>query len=240
VLVVVPCIMMLHLTLVCVFVLIISHRDRLEEYRRVTAFNRKFGVDVKEISPAEVKSLFPMAKTDDLLAGFYVESDGRVNPVDVTMSLAKGARMQGATLIEGVSVDQVTSANGKVTGVKTEDGQLIKAEYVVNCAGMWARQFAAKNGVICPNQAAEHYYLITDKMEGVDPNWPVIEDPENFAYIRPEGGGLMVGLFEGEGAAWNTAGIPPNFSFGEIDPDYDRLAPYLERAMARVPLTLEV
>lgn len=204
------------------------------------AFNRKLGVDVKEISPEEVKSLFPIAKTDDLLAGFYVETDGRVNPVDVTMSLAKGAKMQGATLLEGQSVDEVLTSDGKVTGVRTTEGHVIKAEYVVNSAGMWARQLAAKNGVICPNQAAEHYYLITDKMEGVDSSWPVIEDPENYAYIRPEGEGLMVGLFEGHGAAWNTKAIPNNFSFGEIEPDFDRLSPYLEKAMSRVPTTLEV
>lgn len=147
---------------------------------------------------------------------------------------------QGATLLEGVTVDEVTTDKGKVTGVKMEDGHVIKAEYVVNCAGMWARQLAAKNGVICPNQAAEHYYLITDAMGDVDPNWPIIEDPHNYAYIRPEGGGLMVGLFEGEGAAWNTKNIPHNFSFGEIEPDFDRLAPYLEKAMSRVPATLDV
>jgi hypothetical protein len=80
-----------------------------------------------------------------------------------------------------------------------------------------------------PNQAAEHYYLLTDAIEEVDPSWPIIEDPSHHTYIRPEGSGLMVGLFEPEGAAWNVNSIPKSFAFGEIEPDWDRMAPYLER-----------
>jgi glycine/D-amino acid oxidase-like deaminating enzyme len=94
--------------------------------------------DVQEISPAEVKTLFPLARVDDILAGFYVADDGRANPVDVTMALAKGARMAGARLIEGVRVDGVLRQGSRVTGVRTALGD-IEAEYVVNCAGMWAR-----------------------------------------------------------------------------------------------------
>jgi len=223
------------------FIEVATSKDGAEEYRRIAAFNRKCGVDVKEITPSEIQGLFPLAKVDDIHSGFYVESDGRVNPVDASMALAKGARMQGATIVEGVSVDRVTDDGFKVTGVVTDCGQTIKAEVVVNCGGMWAPQLAAKSRVALPNQAAEHYYLITEAMPGlVDPRWPVLEDPSSFAYIRPEGGGLMVGLFEGKGKAWNVPQVPKDFSFGEIEPDWDRLAPYLERAMARVPKTLEV
>eukprot|EP00455_Lapot_gusevi_P049055 TRINITY_DN6880_c0_g1_i1.p1 TRINITY_DN6880_c0_g1~~TRINITY_DN6880_c0_g1_i1.p1 ORF type:complete len:878 (-),score=245.93 TRINITY_DN6880_c0_g1_i1:263-2896(-) len=219
-------------------------KDRLEEFRRVAAFNRFAGVDVQEISPSEVKRLFPLCNTDDVLAGFYVKDDGRVNPVDACMALAKGARMQGAKLIEGVSVTGVktmTLRNGmkKVTGVETTAGP-IECDYVVNCAGMWARQFGELAGVSLPNQAAEHYYLITETMKDVDPSWPVIEDPASYTYIRPEGDGLMVGLFEPEAAAWNVNRIPDKFSFGEITPDWDRMLPFVEKAMNRVPATLNV
>src|SRR5262245_18257820 len=86
------------------FIELATEPDRLEEYRRVAAFNRLCGVDVHEISAREVKELFPLARTDDVLAGFYVKEDGRANPVDITMSLARGARMAGATIVEGVSV----------------------------------------------------------------------------------------------------------------------------------------
>lgn len=223
----------------CGFIEIATNEDRLEEYRRVSAFNRKCGVDVKEITPAEVKSLFPLCETDDVLAGFYVETDGRVNPVDATMALAKGARMAGATFVSGVSATGVTKSRGRVTGVTTDKGT-IKCQTVVNCGGMWARQMGEAAGVTIPNQAAEHYYLITDDMDDVDKDWPVVEDPSSYVYIRPEGGGLMLGLFEGEAAAWNPRRIPDNASFTEITPDWERMAPFLEKAMARVPRTLDV
>lgn len=228
------------------FIELAGDQDRLEEYRRISAFNRKCGVNVKEITPAEVKERFPLCKVDDILAGFFVEGDGRVNPVDASMALAKGARMQGAKIIEGVTVSSVNSQlstsrmDRTVTGVTLSDGRVIESRYVVNCGGMWARQLAEGNGVVVPNQAAEHYYLITDAMPEVDPRWPVIEDPSSYTYIRPEGGGLMVGLFEGEAAAWNVKKIPENFSFGEIEPDWERMAPYVDKAMSRVPATLSV
>ena len=216
-----------------------ADEGRLEEYRRVAAFNRHVGLDVHEITPSEIAERFPMARTDDLLAGFYVPQDGRVNPVDVTMSMAKGARMQGVTIVEGVAATGVTTAHGRVTGVTTAEGD-IDCEYVVNCTGMWAREFGERNGVVIPLQAAEHYYLITEPIEGMKPDWPVFEDPSRHGYYREEGSGLMIGLFEPVCAPWHVDGIPPDFSFGEITPDWDRMGPYVERAMERVPVSLEV
>ena len=221
------------------FIEVAADADRLEEYRRVSAFNRYCGIDVQEISPGEIKELFPLARTDDLLAGFYVADDGRANPVDVTMALGKGARLRGATIIEGVPVTGVLRRNGAVTGVRTPQGD-IEAEYVVNCAGMWARQLGEQAGVSVPLQAAEHYYLITEPIDGVDGSLPVLEDPSSYGYYREEGAGLMVGLFEAECAPWHVDRVPETFSFGTIPPDWDRMAPYLEKAMARVPITGEV
>jgi len=151
------------------FIELASEPDRLEEYRRIAAFNRAMGIDVQEIGASEVESLFPLCRTDDILAGFYVPDDGRVNPVDACVSLSKGAKMHGATVLEGVRVSGITrDASGTtVTGVTTESGQTIRAKKVVNCAGMWARQLAEQAGVVCPNQAAEHYYLVTDAMPEV-------------------------------------------------------------------------
>jgi 4-methylaminobutanoate oxidase (formaldehyde-forming) len=220
------------------FIEVAGDAGRLEEYRRVSAFNRYCGVDVHEISPAEVKELFPLAKVDDLLAGFYVKEDGRVNPVDATMAMAKGARMQGATILEEVAVTGLLQKNGVVTGVRTAYGE-IEAEYVVNCAGMWARQLGARSGVNIPLQSAEHYYLITDRIPQISQSWPVLEDPGSHGYYREEGGGLMIGLFEPVCAPWKVSGVPEDFSFGEIAPDWDRMGPYVERAMKRVPISLE-
>jgi glycine cleavage system aminomethyltransferase T/glycine/D-amino acid oxidase-like deaminating enzyme len=220
------------------FIEVASDKDRLEEYRRVSAFNRYCGVNVHEISPREVKDLFPFARTDDLLAGFYVKEDGRVNPVDVTMAMAKGARMKGATILEQVPVTGLLTRGGVVKGVTTAHGD-IEAEYVVNCAGMWARELGAQAGVNIPLQSAEHYYLITEKIPGVSASWPVLEDPGSYGYFREEVGGLMIGLFEPVCAPWNVSGVPKDFSFGEITPDWDRMGQYVEKAMQRVPITIE-
>src|SRR5262245_47522235 len=220
------------------FIELATEPGRLEEYRRVSAFNRYCGVDVHEISAGEVKELFPLARTDDVLAGFYVPQDGRANPVDVTMSLAKGARMRGVKIIEGVPASGFLRRDGAVTGVRTPYGD-IEAEYVVNCAGMWARQLGATAGVTIPLQAAEHYYLITEPVDGVDGSLPVLEDPASYGYFREEGGGLMLGLFETVCAPWKVDGVPEDFSFGTLPPDWDRVAPYLEKAMGRMPISAE-
>nr|BFE56815.1 FAD-dependent oxidoreductase [Dactylosporangium thailandense] len=220
----------------CGFIELAADEGRLEEYRRVAAFNRHLGVDVHEISPAEVRDLFPLARTDDVPAGFYVAEDGRANPVDVTMSLAKGARQMGVRILEGVPVTGTLRRRDTVTGVRTPFGD-VEAEVVVNCAGMWARQLGEEAGVSVPLQAAEHYYLITEPIDGVSADLPVLEDPGSYGYFREETGGLMVGLFEGAAAPWSVDRVPDGFSFGTLPPDWDRMAPYLERAMSRIPVT---
>lgn len=221
------------------FIEVAADKDRLEEFRRVTAYNQYLGLDVVEISPSEVKELFPLARVDDILAGFYTKADGRVNPIDVTMALAKGARLQGATLLQNITATGVTTSQGAVTGVTTTQGT-IKAEYVVNCAGMWAREFGELAGVTIPNQAAEHYYLITEPSKDVPKNLPILEDPSCHGYYREETGGIMIGLFEPVCAPWKIEGIPDDFSFGEIPPDWERMGPFLEKAMSRIPLTMEL
>jgi len=218
------------------FIELATDRDRLEEYRRTASFNRYLGVEVHEISPAEVAGMFPLARTDDLLAGFYVPGDGRVNPADVTMSLAAGARRLGVKLLEGVPVTGFRQQEGAVAGVHTPYGD-IEAEYVVNCAGMWARQLGELAGVSIPLQAAEHYYLITEQMVGLAGSWPVIEDPASYGYYTEEVGGLLIGLFEPVCAPWKVEGIPEDASFVELPPDWDRMGPYVEKAMGRVPIS---
>ena len=212
---------------------------RLEALRREAAFARGFGVDDQEISPAQVADLWPFARTDDVLAGFLVADEGRANPVDVCMSLVRGARNGGARVVEGVSVTGVRTSGGRVSGVDTDHGP-VQTEHLVSCSGMWARQLGAQVGVDVPLQAAEHYYLLTEPFEGVHRDLPVIEDPDRYGYYREEGGGLLVGLFEPVAAPWHTDAIPADSSFAELPPDWDRVGPYLERAMDRIPVLADV
>jgi 4-methylaminobutanoate oxidase (formaldehyde-forming) len=222
----------------CGFIELAADRDRLEEYRRITAFNRLHGNDIEELSPAQVAELFPLANVENICAGFYAANDGRINPVDVTMAIAKGARLKGVRIIQNMPVRGVLTRNGTVTGVRTDEGE-IRSEFVVNCAGMWARQLGEQNGVTIPNQAAEHYYLITEEIDGMSADFPILEDPSVHAYFREETGGLMIGMFEPDCAPWKVEGIPEDFSFGELPPDWDRLMPFLEKAMERVPVSME-
>lgn len=208
--------------------------DRLEELRRVAAFDREFGVEIEELSPEKVKEIWPLANTDDILAGFYAPGDGRVNPIDVTMALAKGARMGGVQIFEDTTVTDIITEGQRVTGVITDKGD-IQVEYVVNCAGMWAREIGKLAGVNVPLQPVEHYYLITEGIEGVHANLPVLVDLDKYAYYREEVGGILFGLFEPVSAPWALDGIPKDFAFGEINPDWDRMMPYVEEAMKRIP-----
>ena len=213
---------------------IAANEGILEDLRRKASFNKYMGIESEEISPAEVKSMWPLARTDDILAGFFAENDGRANPVDVTISLSKGAKASGVTICEGVEVTGVTQKNGNVTGVITSLGP-VESEVVVNCAGMWGREIGLMAGVTVPLQSAEHYYVILDGVEGIHRNLPVLEDAAVYGYFREESGGLMAGLFEPVGASWALDGIPRPFSFGELEPDMDRLMPYLMNALERIP-----
>jgi glycine cleavage system aminomethyltransferase T/glycine/D-amino acid oxidase-like deaminating enzyme len=216
------------------YVQITSRKSRVEALQRTAAFVRAYGITVDEISPLEFQKLWPIADASNIKGAFYTPEDGRANPVDVTMSLAKGARVQGARILEGVEVTGIKTKNARASGVVTNQGE-IEAEYVVNCGGMWARQVGKMAGVDIPLQAAEHYYLITEPMEGATPDLPVLEDVDHYAYFREEVGGLMLGLFEPVAAPWGTKGIPKDFEFGEIQPDWERMLPYIEDAMVRVP-----
>ncbi len=215
-----------------------SSPSKVDSLRRRMDFSRCYGVMTEEISVAEIKDMWPLFDTVNLMAGFYTASDGRCNPIDTTIALAKGAKMGGATICEETRVTGINKKNGRVTGVVTNKGE-IEAEYVINCGGMWARELGKMAGVNVPLHAAEHYYLITEPIEGMHKNLPIVEDPDLFAYYREEMGGLMLGMFEPVGGPWGMDGIPEGFSFGEIAPDWDRLGPYLEAAMNRIPIAKE-
>ena len=212
-------------------------RDKAEEMRRGLNFAHCFGVEGDEISPRDVEKFWPLAAVDDLTAAFHFPNDGRVNPTDVTQALAKGARMGGAEIFENTAVIGIMSSAGRVTGVHTTAGD-VQAEFVVNCAGMWARAVGRMAGVSVPLQAAEHYYLISEPVAGAHSMLPILRDPGNSAYIREEAGKIMVGLFETMAKPWGTDGVPSDFRFGEIAPDWERMYPHIEKAMRRVPSLL--
>ena len=209
-----------------------------EEMLRGCAMARTFGVENHAVTPSEIKDLFPLAYVDDLVGGFYFPNDGRVNPADVAQALARGARQRGVSIFEDTAVEDVIIEQGRVAGVRTAGGE-IRSEVVVLCPGMWGREFGQRIGVNLPLQAMEHYYLISEPIEGVHNKLPILRDPGRSAYVREEAGKIMLGFFEPVGAPWAVDGIPENFCFDEIQPDWERMEPWIERGMQRVPILMD-
>ncbi|MXW76447.1 MAG: FAD-dependent oxidoreductase [Acidimicrobiaceae bacterium] len=211
-----------------------DNEQRWEEILRGATMAEGVGVETRVIDLDEASERWPLMRTDDLVGALYLPRDGQTSPVDTTMALAKGAKSRGARIIEGVSVTDLKVANGKVTGVITEQGE-IETETVVLATGMWTRHLAAQIGVNVPLQACEHFYIVTEPLNGMEIGTPTLRDPGNYTYFKEETGKLMAGFFEPRGKVWRTDQIPRDFSFGTLDEDWEHLGPIFERAIHRVP-----
>ncbi|WP_246831330.1 GcvT family protein [Pseudotabrizicola formosa] len=212
--------------------------DRMEELRRQATLARIFDVEVGEVSPSEIKAMYPHLEVGDVLGGVHLPLDGQCDPANIAMALAKSARMRGAVIAEGVVVTRVTTAGGRVTGVEytgPEGPGHIAADVVINCGGMWGRDLAALNGVTVPLHACEHFYLVTEPVTGLG-HLPVLRVPDECAYYKSDAGKMMLGAFEPKAKPWGMGGIRADFEFDTLPEDWDHFQPILEAAMARMPL----
>jgi glycine cleavage system aminomethyltransferase T/glycine/D-amino acid oxidase-like deaminating enzyme len=209
--------------------------ERMKVLKKQVALARSFGVEVQLITPREAGDLYPVMRTDDLQGAIWIPGDGKANPADLCMSLAKGARNRGARLIEGVEVTGVLSERGRVSGITTAAGTTVRCETLVNCAGQWARQFGALAGVTVPLYPAEHFYIVTDRIEGVHPMLPVMRDPDGFIYYKEEVGGLLMGGFEPVAKPWRVDPIPSTFQFQLLAEDWDQFEILMINAIHRTP-----
>ena len=207
---------------------------RWDEIRRNASMARLMGVDMEFIGPERVGEMWPLLNTDGIIGAAFIPGDGMANPTDVTMALAKAAKMAGARVLENTKVTRIVRRDRRVAGVQTERGT-IDCEYVVNCTGMWARQLAGQDDVIVPLHAAEHFYLVTEPVEGLTPELPVLRMPDESAYVRNEAGKLMVGFFEPGAKPWATDGIPEDAEFLTLPADWDHLEPWIVKAANRIP-----
>ncbi len=208
--------------------------ERMQMLRRQVALARSFGVEVQLLTPREAGDLYPIMRTDDLQGAIWIPGDGKANPADLCMSLAKGARQRGARLVEEVEVTGVVSDHGRVTGVQTAQGE-VRCETLVNCAGQWARQFGRLAGVNVPLYPAEHFYIVTDRIEGVHPMLPVMRDPDGFIYYKEEVGGLLMGGFEPQAKPWRVDPIPSTFQFQLLGEDWEQFEILMRNAIHRTP-----
>jgi glycine cleavage system T protein len=208
--------------------------ERLVELKRGASMARCFGVEVEPISPAEAGRLWPLMRTDDLAGAVWIPGDGRTNPIDTTLALARGARQGGATIVENVTVTGIRRARGAATGVRTDRGD-VAADVVVNCAGMWGREVGRMAGVSVPLHAAEHFYIVTEPMAGVTRDLPVLRDTDGYIYVREEVGGLLMGGFEPAAKPWGMQGIPEEFRFSLLPEDWEHFRVLMEQACVRIP-----
>jgi 4-methylaminobutanoate oxidase (formaldehyde-forming) len=208
--------------------------ERMHELKRLASMARCFDVDVEVITPAQAGRRWPLMRTDDLVGALWLPRDGRTNPIDTTLALAKGARRGGATVLENVAVSGIRVQNGRVAGVTTSNGE-VACEVVVNCAGMWARDVGRMAGVTVPLHASEHFYIVTEPMAGVMPDLPVLRDTDGYIYVREEVGGLLMGGFEPVAKPWGMDGIPPDFGFSLLPEDWEHFQVLMEQALIRIP-----
>ncbi len=213
---------------------IATHQARFEELKRGASMAKCFGLEVQTLTPSEIASMWPGVTVSDVVGGVYLPKDGRTNPIDTTQALAKGAKSRGARIFENCAAQEILVENGKAVGVRTEFGT-IRADMVVNCAGMWAHELGAKAGTTVPLHAAEHFYIVTEPMEGLHSNLPVLRDPDGCAYFKEDAGKLLVGWFEPVAKPWGMKGIPETFSFESLPDDLEHIEPLLAAAMHRTP-----
>ena len=211
---------------------------RMEELKRGASMAKNFGLEVEVVGPADIGELYPMLNLDGAVGGVFLPKDGQTNPIDTTQAYAKGARMGGATVAEGVKVEKILVEGGRAVGVLTEQGE-IRAKTTVLAAGMWSRELARPAGVSIPLHAAEHFYIVTEPIEGLAKNLPVLRVPDECAYYKEDAGKILLGAFEPEAKPWGMDGIPPDFEFDTLPEDFDHFEPILENAVNRVPLLAE-
>ncbi|HSF94997.1 MAG TPA: FAD-dependent oxidoreductase, partial [Thermohalobaculum sp.] len=208
--------------------------DRWTEYKRLATTAQSFGMEMHLVSPAEVKRMWPLMETSDLVGASWLPTDGQASPSDITLSLAKGARMHGAKLVEGVRVTGLRMEGNRITHVETTEGT-VACDKVVNCAGQWARQVGAMAGVSVPLQAVKHQYIVTEAIPGLVPDAATLRDPDRLTYFKEEVGGLVMGGYEQNPIPWTTGDIPHDHAFRLFGDDWDHFAQHMEQAIARVP-----
>jgi 4-methylaminobutanoate oxidase (formaldehyde-forming) len=213
--------------------------ERMEQLRRTAATAQAYGIECDLLSPAAAAARYPIMGVADLQGAIWLPGDGRADPVDLTAALARGARQRGAVIRERIRVTGITADHGRVTGVRTDHGD-IDTEIVVNCAGQWAKQVGAMAGVTVPLHSAEHFYVVTEQLDGVHPDLPVLRDPDGYTYFKEETGGLVVGGFEPVAKPWGSPdALPHPFEFQLLAEDWEHFSVLMDSAVHRIPALAE-
>jgi len=222
-----------------------STKDRMDEYHQYAGVAQTIGVDVKFLTPQQVKEIWPLCNVEDLVGAIQHPEDGYIQPADLTQALATGARNMGAEIYRNTTVVGIKQTkDGWV--VETDKGT-IECEHVIACSGNFARQTGKMVGLDIPAIPVEHQYIVTEahpeilkrKKEGL-PEMGVLRDSDNRWYMREEAGGLILGPYEDGAPACYVDGPSKDSEYELFQEDLDRLAPHIEGAIHRVPAFGEV
>ncbi|MEW2592238.1 FAD-dependent oxidoreductase [Micromonospora aurantiaca] len=209
--------------------------ERMEVLRRTVSRAATSGVAAELIGPREAGRLWPLMRTDDVLGAVWVPGDGRANPSDLTAALARGARQRGVHIIERTRVEALDVRQGRARAVRTDRG-VIACDTVVICAGQWSKYLGRMAGVAVPLHSAEHFYAVTEQIDGVTSDLPVLRDPDGYVYFKEETGGLVMGGFEPTAKPWlGPFDLPRQFEFRLLPEDLDQVAVLFDNAHHRVP-----
>lgn len=223
----------------CGGVTVARTEDRMIQLKRTAASAAAYQLQCELLTPAQALERYPVMRVDDLVGAIWLPNDGRANPADLTLALAKGARMRGCRVFERTRVLGIDVIDGRVSGVRTDKGD-VETEIVVNCAGQWAKQVGAMAGVNVPLHSAEHFYVVTETIAGVHPDMPILRDPDGYTYFKEEVGGLVIGGFEPEAKPWvSPDAIPYPFEFQLLEEDWDHFQILMDNALLRIPVLEE-
>ena len=215
---------------------IASSKERWKEIKRTATTARSFGFELHLISAQEAQDKFPLMTTDGVEGAAWIPSDGYVDPSMLTQSLAKGARNNGVIFQEGIQVTDLLIEQGRITTVVTNQGS-IKADVVINAAGLWAREIGRMAGIDIPAGVVQHQYMVTEKHESISEDFPTFRDPDNLFYLKTEPGAIALGGWEPDTTACN---MPWSFGQELYPPNYDRFEQIAMPAMSRLPILEEL
>lgn len=216
-------------------------KDRVHQLRIQATKASAFDAEFYEISQTEIRDLHPLLETKNVLCAMYEPLAGHVDPSGVTHAYAAGARARGAEINRFAAVLETNPRADGSWEVVTEKGT-IQADFVVNAAGLWAREVAEMAGVTLPLIPMEHQYFVTEAIPAIAElgrELPGVADRDQEYYMRQEGDGLLVGAYEPDGRFWSENGTPMDFGHDLLPPDLDRIEDNVMRACERVPVLAE-
>ena len=207
---------------------------RFEELQRQVGWARTFGLPLELLTTAQTQARFPLMDPTGVLGAVYLPTDGWLDPSNLALALAAGARARGARILTEHRVTAIRVEQGRVRGVTTDRGEIV-ADVVVDAAGMCAPEIGRLAGVDVPIIPMAHQYLLTRPLAGVTADMPTMRDPDNLVYFREEVGGLCMGGYERDPAPWALDGVPTDFNGRLLPPDWPRFEAIMQGAVRRVP-----